>query len=402
MRKRLNTYFAGILLSITTQAVNGDEMWKDTFQAHGFVSQGLIHSSDNNFVGDSSETSAELTEIGINGYSRLLNNLSLAGQLLARRSGEMYDGSIELDYLILDLTIQDTQESLNGLRFGRFKNPIGLYNDTRDVAFTRPGIFMPQSIYFDNLRNAFLSNDGIIVYQQIDSSHGMFDFQLGAGYTPVDVNIEYTLVGDDIQGEIEDNGLTTVARIHYESKYITAAFSYVDTSLKMTGTSIFTGNGIYDVNMYVYSLAFTEEDWYIVAEYARQPLSWSGFSSFYPSGSAGSMKPAGHYIQFGYTVNRLANIYFRHEEGYSNTDDRNGTAREAILASLPIPIISPAHNYYTKSNIIGLRSDITNEFMVRLEYHDNEGTYFLSRRENNSELTVKDWDMVAILLSYRF
>lgn len=53
-----------------------------------------------------------------------------------------------------------------GVRLGRVKNPFALYNETRDVIWTRPGVLLPQSIYFDALalRQPEISSDGGILY----------------------------------------------------------------------------------------------------------------------------------------------------------------------------------------------------------------------------------------------
>ena len=67
-----------------------------------------------------------------------------------------------------------------GIRVGRLKNPFGFYNDTRDVAFTRPGILLPQSIYFDRTRNLGLSGDSVQIYgEKAISSLGTFSAQFG-------------------------------------------------------------------------------------------------------------------------------------------------------------------------------------------------------------------------------
>jgi hypothetical protein len=52
------------------------------------------------------------------------------------------------------------------VRLGRVKNPIGLYNETRDVIWTRPGVLLPQSVYFDALafRAPEIASDGGILY----------------------------------------------------------------------------------------------------------------------------------------------------------------------------------------------------------------------------------------------
>ena len=59
------------------------------------------------------------------------------------------------------------------------KTPLGLYNDTRDVAFTRPSILLPQSIYFDRTRKLALAADGVHLYGEYRSDLGDISFQAG-------------------------------------------------------------------------------------------------------------------------------------------------------------------------------------------------------------------------------
>jgi inorganic pyrophosphatase len=54
---------------------------------------------------------------------------------------------MRLDYGFVDRTLLADGDDQVGLRLGKIKNPIGFFNTTRDVAHTRPGIIMPQSIY---------------------------------------------------------------------------------------------------------------------------------------------------------------------------------------------------------------------------------------------------------------
>jgi hypothetical protein len=112
-------------------------------QFHGFLSQGLFSTSGNNVYGKSKNSvSAGLTEIGLNISYRALKNLSFAAQGLYRRAGATTGdaGEVTLDFGFVDLNLLNLQEGRIGVRGGRIKNPWGLYNETRDVAFTHPTI----------------------------------------------------------------------------------------------------------------------------------------------------------------------------------------------------------------------------------------------------------------------
>ncbi len=93
------------------------------------------------------------------------------------------------------MTLDATATRRLWVRLGRIKTPLGLCNETRDVPFTRPSIFLPQAIYFDKVRNMLLSTDGIMVYGDLYSGHGDLSFTLSGGQPVVDENVEWTLLG---------------------------------------------------------------------------------------------------------------------------------------------------------------------------------------------------------------
>ena len=106
----------------------------------------------------------------------------------------MYDGTPSLDYGLIDLTLNETDTRLLGVRLGRLKNPLGLYNETRDVPFTRPSVFLPQSVYFDKVRNLILSTDGLMFYGDYRTRYGNFSLTLGGGQAVTDVNLEWVFL----------------------------------------------------------------------------------------------------------------------------------------------------------------------------------------------------------------
>ncbi|MFD2989988.1 hypothetical protein [Sphingopyxis terrae] len=87
--------------------------------------------------------------------------------MLSRRAGgDTSDAAPTLDYGVVDYQMLASPARTLGVQVGRFKNPFGLYNQTRDVAFTRPSILLPQSIYFDRTRALGLAADGISLYAE--------------------------------------------------------------------------------------------------------------------------------------------------------------------------------------------------------------------------------------------
>ena len=115
--------------------------------------------------------SFDFREIGLNASMRPLTNLQFSVQGLSRTAGKGSPGNIRLDYGFIDYTYFHRENSQLGIRLGRMKNPLGFYNDTRDVPFTRPSILLPQSIYFDRTRKLAIAADGVHLYGEYRSDY---------------------------------------------------------------------------------------------------------------------------------------------------------------------------------------------------------------------------------------
>ena len=122
-------------------------------QINGFVSQGYMESSGNNFLdSDSEDGTFEINEVGLTFNATVTDKLRIGAQILSRDLGEDGNNDIELDWAFGDYRVTDRF----GVRAGKLKLPIGLYNETRDSDFLRPMAFLPQSVY-DEMQRGFLS-----------------------------------------------------------------------------------------------------------------------------------------------------------------------------------------------------------------------------------------------------
>lgn len=136
------------------------------YEAHGFIAQGALLSSHNNLYGESSSGTIEYSEAGLNGAVEGGRGLRAAAQILTRRAGDNDDGAPRVDFAFLDWRPLRGQAANLGVRAGKVKNPWGLYNDSRDVVFTRPGILLPDSMYSDisGQRALLFSSEGGQLY----------------------------------------------------------------------------------------------------------------------------------------------------------------------------------------------------------------------------------------------
>ncbi len=362
----------------------------ETLQIHGFASQGLVLTSDNRFFGDSEEGSFDFTELGLNASIRPLPDLQLSAQVLSRRAGEGDNGAPRLDYGFLDYSIISDQSRNLGIRLGRVKNPLGFYNDTRDVAFTRPSIILPQSIYFDRTRNLALSADGLHFHADQRTNIGDFFYQLGLVYPDVDDAKTTNVLIANKPGQVE-GALSSIGRLIFEREggrtRIGLSGALVNIRTKSSTTST---EGMIRFRPLILSAQYNAEFWSLTSEYALRYLKYQdveGFPDFSRTGES-------FYLQGTYRFLGKLEALLRYDVLYQDRNDRSGNKTTGA---------NPKHSLFAKDWTLGLRWDITNTWMSRIEYHYVDGTAWLSSLDNPSpSKTDRYWDMFSILVSYRF
>ena len=376
------------------------ETFWDRLQLHGFGSQAAVRTSDNRWYGDSPTTSFSFTEIGVNASLRADPKFLFSAQLLYRRAGDMYESNLALDYGLVDITPFASPEGRFGMRLGRIKNPLGLYNETRDVPFTHPGIFLPQVVYFDRVRNLVLSIDGAMLYGERYSRFGNFSATVGNGWSVLDENVEWAYLNGDFPGDIRNNGAGWIASLWYTdpSERLKLGLSGATLSIRFDPQATAQptlGDGHTDIDFWIASAQYNAEKWTLTAEYAREPLQWRGYGPFSPDRDATG---EGWYLQGTYRLRSSLNLMLRYEEGYADTADRDGSKLEAATGGL-----LPSDFGFSKIISTGIRWDINRHWMIRAEYAYNDGTFILSPRENpDFGARERYWNLFSVQAAFRF
>lgn len=200
-----------------TSAQGAGTLADPRWQIHGFASQTLISTTDNNFFGSTDDSvSPDFRELGLNASYRPDPNWLIAAQVVSRRAGEVDDGKPRLDFAFVDYGVVSGPGGRTSVMLGKVKNPLGLYNTTRDVAFTRPSILLPQSIYFDRARNVGLSSTGIHVLAEMVGENSVLETQFGVAIPDLaDNSTEYAFLGRDRPGEFSGD-LSVIGRVLYD------------------------------------------------------------------------------------------------------------------------------------------------------------------------------------------
>ncbi len=165
-RRMLHLIFGCLCLSAGQIAVQGQEfkLLNRTVQVHGFASQGFIYSSGNNWLTmDTTAGSAAFTDFGLNMSSAITDKLRVGAQLYDRNLGQLDQYHPSLDWALIDYRFKPWF----GVRGGKVKTTLGLYNDTQDLDFLHTFALLPQSVYSADLRETTIAHVGGDVYGNV-------------------------------------------------------------------------------------------------------------------------------------------------------------------------------------------------------------------------------------------
>nr|BAL53725.1 hypothetical conserved protein [uncultured Gammaproteobacteria bacterium] len=383
------------LLWIT--AVHAEEpAWINTAQVHGFLSQGFVLTSANRFFGASHHGSLAFTEAGVNVSTRPYGPLLLSAQGLFRRSGEVSPKEFRLDYALADCAFWSGAQGRVGLLLGRVKNPLGLYNETRDVAFTRPTIFLPQSIYFDRTRNLGLSSDGGQFYGEYSTPWGEWSLRFALGWPNgvQDKEFERLVVGRNWPGRFKTR-LSYLGRLTYESPQRAWRFAITGGKVRPRydpkGANPFQAGETTLVPV-IFSLQYETEKFTLTGEYALRFLRLSGFGRFLPDRSDTGES---YYLQAAYRILPRLELVGRYDVFFADRDDTSGRKFAALTGR-------PRHTRFARDFTVGVRWDLSSSWMLRAEYHRVDGTGWLPVSDNSDRDRQKNWHLFSLLVSFRF
>jgi hypothetical protein len=186
-------------------------------QVHSFASQGFAYSNDNNYLTmKTSQGSSALTDFGFNVSTQLTDNLRVGAQLYDRNVGQLGNWRPDLDWALVDYRFKDWF----GVRGGKVKTVVGLYNDTQDMEFLHTWALMPQSVYPVDVRGDSIAHIGGDIYGNISLKKlGTFSYTLYGGKRPNDPEGGYLF------------GLSTSSRVTNPDgsfKYVTSATKTID------------------------------------------------------------------------------------------------------------------------------------------------------------------------------
>ena len=389
-------FIQGVFLLGTTfaHAVNlmGSEL-----QLHGFLTQGVVTTSDNNFLGQSNKkASTDFREIGVNASLRPTSDLQLSAGLLSHKAGGSDNGNVRLDYGLADWTVSSSEQGRSGIRLGRVKNSYGLYNKTRDVAFTRPSILLPQSIYFERSRNLTLAGDGAEFYfdRNYEAGNLFVTYALGKPQIGSEAS-KVALVGLLPNGRFEPK-IAQISQVMYEGDGGKYRLGYtvlrIDTRYNPGVRDVLQAGRLRSM-VQIFSAQYNAENWSLTSEYALRPISSRNFG---PNAPDSTTHGQSYYFQGSYRLAPKWEALLRYDVMYTDSEDRDGMVFAAATRR-------PGFTRFSKDWTTGVRFDLTPEFMLRAEYHRVDGTAYLPVQDNPDPRALeRRWDMFMLLGSFRF
>jgi hypothetical protein len=401
----------------------------------GFVSQGYLNTSENDYlVPRSVNGTAEFTDAAIFFSANPMDRLRIGVQFIARNFGSSGNGQVRVDWAYGDYRLWDEL----GFRAGRVKLPFGLYNEGRDVDMLRTSVFLPQSVYNEKVRDLVLAYEGAGAYGSLEldavgeMEYHVFGGTLNVSDTSIGVWKDQTqAVGNDaaallaVANDLENGwevGTTEVVfsesvdpeitfpwvwggaliwntpltGLRLGSSFLNGRFNYrakfrfdvtqpgIDPDTEVSSSVLTDVDKTSKIdNVVTFSAEYTHDDIILAMEYYQDKMDDNHSS--------------GWYGQAGYHFNDLFSVSGCYSESYGDSKDKEGA--RFVRYGLP--------DYYAwlKDTTISLRLDLTDFWLLKLEYHflngvEQGGSHSLT--QGLVDPLSENWNMLTAKTTFAF
>lgn len=377
---------------------------------HGYISQGYLRSSDNNYFLDTEDGSYDFKEVGVSLSSDVSSRLRLSIQLLSYLMGDFGNEEFHVNWATADYALKD----FFNIKAGKLKIFHGIFNRNRDADFLRTCILLPQSVYNESWRTTIASLNGVEFYGTFGTGIGRFKYNLQTGgVSNVEPDSGVALYGKE--QAVEQAASRFGMMLEFIPVDVKEDEAYVGrvlwitpvTGLKLNFTgwnsggdiigTLYTGN-VESKNTvvktasrsYTGTIEFRYRLFHFISEY-----SLSKYESSY-IGLKSEVDPEGYYANIIYRFTDWFEAGIYHSVYYADKNDRNGKG------------YTPSHSAWQKDSCLSLRFDISNNWVMKFEGHYIDGTAILLKTHNmiNFDLNNLDmeseWMLFGIKLTYSF
>jgi hypothetical protein len=391
-------FVAGLSVCLLAGAGRADPA--DGVQVHGFVSQGALLSTGNDYLAHSRRGSVEFFEAGLNVSKEVADGLRVGMQLFARDLGPIGNYAAKVDWAYLDYLWRPWL----GVRAGRIKLPFGLYNEYSDVDSARLSILLPQSVYPITDRDYLLAQTGFSLYgSQRLGFLGALDYQLAGGTIFLDradnpavdeIDSQYVVAGQ-LFWRTPLTGLrlgANVMTLGLELEFTLPAAQVEAYKMAMLVGPDYDGKvrlDLEDLIMMMGSLEYAAHGWLVAAEYGR----WTGDLILVPSLGLPPQKvnEERFYGMLAYRFTDWFEAGSYYSVNHKDVDDRKGRNSD------------PSHRAYQRDLAVTVRFDINEHWLFKLEAHYLVGTTDLQSSDvaNTGEL-AREWGLFLVKTTVSF
>ncbi len=395
--------------SIYSFAANSFEL--GPVQIHGFLSQGYIYSSGNEYLqGSDSGGSFDFSEAAINFLYRPADRLFLSGQFISRNFGDAHgnEKDIDIDYLFASANLFASSTDEFTAHLGKIKTTYGIFNNSRNIPFTHVGIISDQTLYSEYDRYMTLYGTGISLDYKHRASFG--DFRViyqNAKLSDDKKDALSTYPGIDPDSVTEFDGVDySVLHFLLSPSDTNLEFGYshgrIDADKMYIANQIHPNPmvGLFDTHWSlaainnIYSARYTTEKFTLTAEYmnrvVRNKYKHLPHNTVFPSAEDHLvLKSDNAYIhgayRFTYDVEGFLSYHFA-------TVEANGVKNYGA-----------PYNQYRRQWVVGADWDIFENTLLKAEFHMIDGTYDMIKEPGvNLDGVDRKWNMFVMQISYKF
>ncbi len=373
----------------------------ENIQIHGFASQGYLTSDQNNYYAKTEEGSFEFNEFGLNIGIDPSERLRVAIQVLSRDLGEFGNNTVEVDWAYGQYRWRDWF----GLQAGMLQIPWGLYNETRDLDFLRPWIFLPPGLYDEQSRDVYDAFLGIGVMgdmfwkpggglsysfgygeKTLDETSSAFSNEARNHYNQAELRI-HEILGGKLIWETPLDGL----------RFQTTSGTYRTTFQGRTANHpLWTEQGA-PVGLLISEL---REGKYVIfsTEYAGDSLALAVEYGLHEEKNRGDNESEegykeGYYASAAYRFTDWLECGMYYSISYSDRDDKSGKRfQEEGL---------PDYFAWQKELVLTTRFDLNDAWILKFEGHAINGVANL-RKDDNPDGFQEDSFLFAVKTTFSF
>jgi hypothetical protein len=300
-----------VLLCLVPLSAFAADIEKLDIQVNGTLAQGGMLSSHNDFLtAPTSQGTLQWTDAVLNVGKDLTSNSRAGVQLHSYRLGELGDFKLEIDWAYGEYRFTDWL----GLRGGKVKTRLGLFNDTQDIDAVHLWSLLPQGVYPVDNRSWTLAHTGGDVFGNVKLpwTLGRFSYQGYIGRRVVDSDGGYLklakdegftvngasgiMYGGDLRWHTPVRGLTAGTSLGLAGVKLEAQTTLIPFPINIQSTS--------DTNTAFYA-EFDRGKFYAAGEFRRRI--WNLVLREFQTPLA-SLDSRAWYVMGAYRVNRLLQV----------------------------------------------------------------------------------------------